>query len=724
MVYLAVRAQSAVDLSSGNTSTAAVVDMVGVGASNTHPQLRSNASSTQPPLPSASPPIVDEMDIRSFVKIKRIPGGNPRDSFFIDGVVVSRQPIHRNFTRPIQHPRILMLACAIEYDARAGGSSSSISSSPSASAIQQRKYTSLEPLLSQETSHLKNTVARIMQLKPTLLLVGRTVARIALDAFIKAGVTVIVNVKMSALEDVSRCCGGAVVESIESLIMPPLQSSLSSSAYTFVSPQMGTCVLFECQTFVNDMIIHQEASVHVTSSFTGPLPPPPPNFRKTIMMFTQCPRRLGCTLVLRGGTFDDLAKVKPVLDMAVFAVRHLVNHSKSILFLSSLSSLSLLTHSKKVLETSLFMDSFARLPKVPYTTYLSELDLVHGVHSYMDLFESRHRQLSEITGKPAIDFAKSSIASAFRQAVLPYHHCVLSLSPAVNFGVPYLLQRVLEYVDTSSVSASSGVGGGVTTAPIATSASPSSTLPLLRLAKPSISTTSEHGNQQLEPFPQSSTAALTDIHELSLYSLETRAGIRHLLENEDITSPLGHQSLIVLYSNMSKSTNIPCQAPEVHMLDYYRESDTTLGQFLEDLCLNAAYLCPSKVCGLPMLVHYRSYAHGTGRVNVSITKEDEDAAVISAVSEGGLFFDATAITKFLNGAGGKCGIGSFQLDDRILMWSSCRKCASTFGFHSISPVAIMSEETWRISFGKCEFFFSKWPNSCNPLTTYFLHIRS
>jgi len=62
---------------------------------------------------------------------------------------------------------------------------------------------------------------------------------------------------------------------------------------------------------------------------------------KTLMFFDGCPRRLGCTIVLRGKSYEELKKVKLAVQFALFAAYHLS------------------------LETSYLADEGATLPKVP-----------------------------------------------------------------------------------------------------------------------------------------------------------------------------------------------------------------------------------------------------------------------------------------------------------------------------------------------------------------------
>jgi 1-phosphatidylinositol-3-phosphate 5-kinase len=58
----------------------------------------------------------DEIDIRHYVKIKKLPGGVPRNSSYIYGVAFSKHLVHKKFLDPIENPKILLLKFGIEFE--------------------------------------------------------------------------------------------------------------------------------------------------------------------------------------------------------------------------------------------------------------------------------------------------------------------------------------------------------------------------------------------------------------------------------------------------------------------------------------------------------------------------------------------------------------------------------------------------------------------------------
>ncbi|KAI9025911.1 hypothetical protein CLU79DRAFT_789750 [Phycomyces nitens] len=213
----------------------------------------------------------DDMDVRHYVKIKKIPGGMPSDSFYVKGVVCSKNVAHKRMVRPISHPRILILLFSLDYSR----------------VEMENQLLSILPVITQEREHLSKLVGRIVALKPSLLLVKSTVSRIALEFLLEADIPVIHNVKHSVIEAVARCTQASVVPSVDKL-----QTGLS----------FGNCGSFEIRTMMHEWI---------------------PNRRKTYLIFDNCDPELGGTIVLRGATDRTLGVIKRLIDFMVFVINNL-----------------------------------------------------------------------------------------------------------------------------------------------------------------------------------------------------------------------------------------------------------------------------------------------------------------------------------------------------------------------------------------------------------------
>ncbi|XP_015119945.1 1-phosphatidylinositol 3-phosphate 5-kinase [Diachasma alloeum] len=235
----------------------------------------------------------DDMDIRQYVQIKKSPGGSKNDCEIVSGVVCSKNVAHRGMDAMIAHPKILLLQCGLMYQRVEG------------------KLLSLEPVMMQENEYLGHTVARITALGPDIVLVHRSVSRLAQDRFRQCGVTLVLNVKLSVLERVARCTGGTIVNTIDAQL---------TARY-----KLGTCKKFYLRNFPGN-------------NKTGV---------KTLMYFEGCANpHLGSTILLRGGSPAELKKVKNVTSTMIFAV-----------------------YSWR-LEKSFLMDEFARPPSLNDNSFL------------------------------------------------------------------------------------------------------------------------------------------------------------------------------------------------------------------------------------------------------------------------------------------------------------------------------------------------------------------
>lgn len=236
----------------------------------------------------------DDMDIRQYVQMKKVPGGHRGECSIISGLICSKNVAHRGMNAMLAHPKILLLQCGLMYQRVEG------------------KLLSLEPVMLQEHEYLGHTVARITALGPDVVLVHRSVSRLAQDKLRECNVTLVLNVKLSILERVARCTGANIVNSVDAHI---------TGRY-----RLGTCKKFYLRNFPNE-----KSGV------------------KTLMYFEGCANpHLGSTILLRGGSQSELKKVKKVTSMMIFS-----------------------TYSWRM-EKSFLMDEFARPPSPKTNSFLDE----------------------------------------------------------------------------------------------------------------------------------------------------------------------------------------------------------------------------------------------------------------------------------------------------------------------------------------------------------------
>lgn len=333
----------------------------------------------------------DSMDIRNFVTFKKVPHGLRKESTIIGGVVFTKNVAHKNMATRIEKPKILLLQCAIVYQRIEG------------------KFVSIESLLLQEKEYLRNVTSRILNLGPDVVVVSKNVAGIAQDMLRNSGVTLVLDVKSSALDRLARCLQCDIVTSIDSNVG---------------RPKLGTCDVFYTKNFLegNRLI-------------------------KTLMYFDIKSSPRGCCVLLRGASTYELQRVKKVASMLLFA------------------------RYNWRLELSFLMDEFARPPspkpnifdskeQSPSVESLNELDdtskfitetkrksedtkinrdktmNIENVQDFSDPLRATDLSPSVFDTGNTVQFAvEMPYDNRFRTAL---SSTILSISPFVSFPLPFL----------------------------------------------------------------------------------------------------------------------------------------------------------------------------------------------------------------------------------------------------------------------------------------------
>ncbi|GAA5812251.1 hypothetical protein MFLAVUS_005701 [Mucor flavus] len=515
----------------------------------------------------------DDMDVRHYVKIKKIPGGVPSDSFYVKGVVCTKNVAHKRMMRNISNPRILILLFSLDY-----------------SRIEmENQLLSINPVITQEREHIKKLVGRIVALKPSLLVVKSTVSRLALEFLLEAKIPVIHNVKHSVIEAIARCTQASIVTSVDKL-----QHGLS----------FGRCGSFEIRTVMHEWI---------------------PNRRKTFLIFDNCSPELGGTIVLRGERDETLRVIKRLIDFMVFVVNSLKLETSLLLDSFAKSRGSTEINVGPTVPTSYLSET----TKSPFASVLSESTKLYVQQSGESACATSVVEYEEDDG--------ATINSHYTTALLKlYQNTILSVSQFVLFPPPYLLVALKETEDKlalindqkrrKSASGSSILTTNTAkdfTAPL--SASPTrSTFERQSIHSTDNSTLvakTESSEQYYrhQHWHEEDVAIEAENDLIAKHRQISKAWEAYIGENPEFISPFYHQNIVVLFSSVCTVTTVPCQGPEIRIFSFYRfPSDKTLGQYITDFCTDAHQPCSSFMCDNPMLQHYRSYAHGNARVNVMI----------------------------------------------------------------------------------------------------------
>ncbi|KAG8788159.1 1-phosphatidylinositol-3-phosphate 5-kinase [Serendipita sp. 397] len=600
-----------------------------------------------------------DMDVRRFVKIKRIPGGSPKDSEYIDGAVITKNVTHKRMPRQVSNPRIVFVTFPFDYHRVEG------------------QFVAFDPLVAQEDEYLKNLVLRVGALRPHILLVEKTVSRRALDYLHKANIAVARNVKSSAIQHVARMTQGDIISSMDRLVM---------------DPKLGHCGKFKIQTFEHPLI---------------------PGKRKTFMRFEGCNRDLGCTIILRGGDIQTLTRVKRVTRFLAFLVRNLKMETflwkDSVVTMPPLSRYAVPTPPTQF--SGLPIQASGSITPVFGGFHLSQLspplENLESMQMIGDIDES---------DLPGEDAAQLRLSRRIQHSIEPYYTTFISVSATLRFPPPYPIAHMKQLDDrlrdvkrrwedevvrreemmSGRHTQETTITPGLTASNLE---SPLSTPPILEEA-PSYF---EHG--LIPSATASSFGSIDHSVETSFASFSIDANPIHLKQLSDIAieSELAltrHEHtqaqavwewylrrnkddfVVEKYQRITYRTytvpfadvdvQMPCFMPEYKYVSYYGNNDCALGVFIEESCvkylsMKPGTLCAGKGCGKPMIGHGHVFVHNQIRLLVAI----EPWQGTIAGQEGGTV-----------------------AADCLTTWSVCRLCGS------FTPFIPVSLETQQYSFAK------------------------
>jgi len=271
----------------------------------------------------------DLLDIRPYCKVKVVPGGSFTDCAYLSGVMFRKTVSHKKMAKEIETPRIMILSGGIEFS-RA-----------------ENRIASLETLFEQEEKFLEIKISMILKKKPDVLIVGRSVSRRGQELLLKAGVVLIQQVKPELLRRISRQTGASVVSNTDFVMSQ------------FGDGVIGKCHRFRLVTFRDNELwtdkLLQDAKKENTGNRKGPRSIEAVladeglstherqaalaasklgqgvldgteavrtglakrGVAQTYCMFEGCPKRLGCTVVLRGASRAALKQAKTVFRFLV-----------------------------------------------------------------------------------------------------------------------------------------------------------------------------------------------------------------------------------------------------------------------------------------------------------------------------------------------------------------------------------------------------------------------
>ncbi|KAK6645654.1 hypothetical protein RUM43_001934 [Polyplax serrata] len=522
----------------------------------------------------------DEMDIRLYVQVKKLPGGLKSDTNIVSGVVCSKHVAHRSMRSRITNPRILLLRCSVAYERIEG------------------RLLPLEPVIMQEHEYLRHVVARIAALQPDIVMVYKNVSRLAQEYLLKLGITLVINTKLSILERVSRFTQADIVTSIDAHVN---------------KPQLGTCQLFHLKSYQTE-----NGGMKTLMFFEGSYNP-----------------TLGCSLLLRGGTISELKKVKKIVNFMVFAcynwklekaflMDEFAKPPNTPFLLFEESPDQDFKSAEVALENKIEMKAKVEKEDKKITVEAVQ-DCSDPLQSYLNHSDDGIPKQVENSPMEQLSVTELPFSNKFRKSL---DDTILSVSLYVKYSVPYLetesgrncilrkyfpkeiyyskqfldkneLNRPgvpLEHTDSNSLEYQlKGIKllpkHPFITVKITDTANSVEVQTLLALFR-------ANGGRIPMTLSDSEKKELRENSKNQVNNVP----VAKKSEILDVLDPVNHQRL-----------------PVVVNMYFYGTYDIPLGSFLERYCFRSSYVCPSETCNTPMLEHVRRFVHDPGSVYLTVS---------------------------------------------------------------------------------------------------------
>lgn len=303
--------------------------------------------------------IGDTLDIKQYVKIKKIFGGKIEETNIVDGLFITKNIDSKRMRSQIENPKIALLMFPIEY------------------LKQKEQFISLRIVNSQQAVYISNLVSRLVSLEPDIIVVGDTVCGLAEQLLEDANITVISNMKPQVIERISRYTKGDIFQSVNDLF--------------FKKGRLGTCGQFEVKRYL------YKDTVKTYSFFTG----------STI--------ESGFTICLRGGDEELLGSTKYAAESVVpgvFNARFEKSFFKDVSLIIEASALDIASTRLNDFQMIMKQDEEgADEAKLSCVLSISH----YGIADYIALFQKRI-----LSDSPAVQFTLPKSLDKLVDAFLKY----------------------------------------------------------------------------------------------------------------------------------------------------------------------------------------------------------------------------------------------------------------------------------------------------------------
>ncbi|CBI26914.3 unnamed protein product, partial [Vitis vinifera] len=470
------------------------------------------------------------MDPGAYVKVKCIASGSPHESTLVKGVVCTKNIKHKRMTSQYKTPRLLILGGALEYQRV------------------PNQLASFNTLLQQEMDHLRMIVSKIEAHRTNVLLVEKSVSSYAQEYLLEKDISLVLNVKRPLLERIARCTGALITPSVDDISMT----------------RLGHCELFRVERVSEELETANQSNKKPS---------------KTLMFFEGCPRRLGCTVLLKGACREELKKVKHVVQYAVFAAYHLS------------------------LETSFLADEGASLPKMTLKPSITIPDRT-----------TADNVISSIPHSAASTVCQAAIDAPAREEGSVGFNTELggceSSSEHINPGPisplsPDSMDGRLGNIPTDAHNDDLASSGGLESYSLKKFMD-------LRGAIVLPADFKDHSQPDLQDTMIKEEMQPGEIHELA----KPEQADENEVSSEYFSGTDSHQSILVSFSSRSVRTGTVCERSRLMRIKFYGCFDKPLGRYLRDDLFDQTPCC--SYCREPADAHVQCYTHQQGSLTINV----------------------------------------------------------------------------------------------------------
>ncbi|KAK9104489.1 hypothetical protein Scep_021333 [Stephania cephalantha] len=218
-----------------------------------------------------------EVDIKKYIKVEKVPGGQLEDSKVLKGVMFNKDVVAPGkMRRKIVNPRIILLDCPLEY--KKGENQTN------AELVKEEDW---GVLLKLEEEYIENLCMQILQFKPDLVITEKGLSDLACHYLSKAGVSAIRRLRKTDNNRIAKACGAVVVNRPDEL----QESDVGTGAGLFEVRKIGD----EFFAFI-----------------------------------VECKDPKACTVLLRGASKDLLNEVERNLQDAMSVARNIIKNPRLV----------------------------------------------------------------------------------------------------------------------------------------------------------------------------------------------------------------------------------------------------------------------------------------------------------------------------------------------------------------------------------------------------------